>query len=133
MNTNLILCDCQNYALLSFIENNRKEILIKCDLCGNKKKSLHNYLQSIASYNKLINKDANLCKIHNQVYSLFCIQCKIYLCHGCNKEPHQSHNCESLSDYIPTNKLTSKLKDGYKFIDNYCKLLKKKKMIITYQ
>lgn len=127
MSTNskfLTLCiKCNHYPNLSFNKENIKEVLIQCDYCGyNQYYSINDYLKQKKSKYIKEQVQVNNCNEHDIESTIYCIQCKKYICNKCMN--HQSHNCFKLEQKIQISTLNDQIKDGFNHINNYCRELK---------
>lgn len=129
MSNNYAICpQCSNHSLLYLNACKPKEILIKCVHCGNNQySSIHYYLSQIRDISLKVNDRDKYCNVHHQLYKIYCIQCKLYLCEQCNIDNHHSHECKELCDIISTINIDNQFTQGFNYINNYCIELKTKK------
>ena len=118
-------------SCIEILSINEKECSIEFKCINNnhqRKMSIKEYIDKMKDYNdKNINKD--ICKMHNQKYECFCLDCNVHLCKECFKlRNHINHTKNNILEVQPDKKELDMVKKIIKYYEDKMDNLEKEKL-----
>ena len=120
MSIHYTICpNCSSIPSIQILEN-FLDISVKCNCGYNKVHSIKEYLSKL---NNNKPKFSTLCKEHISLYSHYCNDCNLHLCHNCLSS-HQLHHIVDLEKGIAINTIRAELANNLNQIETNCGRIK---------
>ena len=123
--------ECSSSIEILSIDNDECSIEFKClneNNSHNKKTLIKEYINKMKDYNNIdINNDK--CKIHDNQYEYYCLECNIHLCKECIKlKKHINHIKIILLEIQPSEKILNIFENMIKYYEDIIENIEKEKL-----